>query len=74
MFTNIQRPTKAVTEAMADLGLTLYDSLATSWSFAPLLASSLTRGSGSKAQAMGMTEQMRTSTSKTIAGVYGMKA
>ncbi len=74
MFTNIQRPTKAVTEAMADLGLTLYDSSGNIKDIRTIVGEFSDALFGSKAQAMGMTEQMRNQYIQTIAGVYGMKA
>lgn len=74
MFTNIQRPTKSVTEAMEALGVSIYDSSGNIKDIRAIVADFSDALFGAKAQAAGMTEQQRNQYIQTIAGVYGMKA
>ena len=67
MMVNLMRPTKAVTGALADLNVSLYDNQGRLKSMPTII------GDLSKAMA-GLTEEQRNQYIQTIAGTYGMKA
>jgi len=74
MFMNMQRPTEKVTEALGELGLSLYD-LNGNLKDAPVIMKEFGDALLHGTSAMGeLTEQQRNSYLQTIAGFHGIKA
>jgi TP901 family phage tail tape measure protein len=67
MFTNIMRPTDAVTEALDELNISLYDQSGQMRSL-PEIVGQLSTALG------GLTEEQRNQYAQTLAGTYGMRA